>query len=63
MEDQLSGFTALCVEENEDSPSIWTLNEIENQIYVMNSQLLKTTAGRKFIMDESSHWLELCEAK
>ncbi|KAL9555138.1 hypothetical protein MBANPS3_002503 [Mucor bainieri] len=57
VQDQLNGYTTLWVEDDEDSASKHVNKEIECITTVLNS------AGADWIMDEESHWDELCDAK
>ncbi|KAK4521593.1 uncharacterized protein ATC70_004122 [Mucor velutinosus] len=57
VQDQLNGCTTLWMEDGEDSTSKHTAKEIECIATVLNN------AGVEWIMDEESHWDELCDAK
>lgn len=57
VQDQLNGYTTLWVEDDEDSACKHMSKEIVCIATVLNN------AGVDWIMDEESHWDELCDAK
>ncbi|EPB83396.1 hypothetical protein HMPREF1544_09871 [Mucor circinelloides 1006PhL] len=57
VQDQLNGYTTLWVEDDEDNPYKHVNKEIECITTVLNN------ASVDWIMNEESHWDELCDAK
>ncbi|GAN06884.1 hypothetical protein MAM1_0140d06374 [Mucor ambiguus] len=57
VQDQLNGYTTLWVEDDEDSTCKHINKEIEGITAVLNN------TGVDWVMDEESHWDELCDAK
>ncbi|KAI8639612.1 hypothetical protein BD408DRAFT_421007 [Parasitella parasitica] len=55
-QDQLNGYTTLCVEDDEDNPHKHINKEMQCITTVLNN------CSVEWIMDEESHWDELCDA-
>ncbi|KAI7901554.1 uncharacterized protein BX663DRAFT_513265 [Cokeromyces recurvatus] len=62
VEDQLNGYTNLCIE-NEGDISKAFIEEIESLLTILNSQTIKSNTWSKIILDEESHWEEVCDAR
>lgn len=59
----MNGFTTLWLEEDETSASKFILNNIESTVSITNSEAMASNVWVNVMLDESSHWDEVCDSR